>query len=96
MSWEIVYHAFIPDFAEKYSAHVIENLQKKGVSAERLAAEQAKMDQFKKLYANPIYNVGMTFMEVFPVGLIVTLVSAGILRKKGTPRADSAAGAVAG
>jgi hypothetical protein len=45
-----------------------------------------------KLYANPLFNVAVTFMEVFPVGLIVTLVSAAILRRK--PRPDAPASAV--
>lgn len=44
---------------------------------------------------NPFVNAGMTFMEVFPVGLIVTVVSAAILRKK-TPRASGSAVAVTG
>jgi hypothetical protein len=34
------------------------------------------------MYANPAINVAMTFMQVFPIGLVVTAVSAGILRKK--------------
>jgi hypothetical protein len=37
---------------------------------------------FKKMYDNPAINVAMTFMEIFPIGLVVTLLSAGILRKK--------------
>jgi hypothetical protein len=50
------------------------------------------MANLAKLYANPLINVGITFMEVFPVGLIVTLVSAAILRRK--PRPDAPASAV--
>jgi Protein of unknown function (DUF4199) len=46
--------------------------------------------RFKELYKNPFVNAGMTFMEVFPVSLVVTLVSAAILRRK-TPRATPAA-----
>jgi hypothetical protein len=34
------------------------------------------------MYSNPAINVALTFMEVFPIGLGVTLLSAGILRKK--------------
>jgi hypothetical protein len=34
------------------------------------------------MYDNPAINVAWTFMEVFPIGLVVTLASAGILRKK--------------
>ena len=45
-----------------------------------------------QLYANPLFNSAITFMEVFPVGLIMTLVSAAILRRK--PRQDAPAAAV--
>ncbi|HUP46903.1 MAG TPA: hypothetical protein VM779_15460 [Thermoanaerobaculia bacterium] len=63
-----------------------------GASAAEVAAHTAKMEEFRRLYANPLFNVLITFMEVFPVGLIVTLVSAGILRRR--PAAASSAAAV--
>lgn len=90
IGWEIVYWGFLPDFGDTYAAHVLEKLKAEGASPEKLAVETAKMDSFRKMYRNPFFNVGMTFLEVFPVGLVVTLVSAGILRRK------PAAGAVAG
>ncbi len=34
------------------------------------------------MYDHPAINLAMTFAEVFPIGLVVTLLSAGILRKK--------------
>lgn len=82
IAWEIVYWGFLPDFADRYTAVVIEKLRESGASAAEVASEQKKMDEFKKLYRNPLFNVAVTFMEIFPVGLIVTLVSAGILRRK--------------
>lgn len=82
VSWEIVYHAFIPDFADKYGAHMIEKMRVKGETQAVIDAATKEMLRFKELYANPFFNVGITFMEVFPIGLVVTLVSAGILRKK--------------
>jgi hypothetical protein len=84
-SWEIVYHAFIPDFADRYAARVIEEARAHGATAQAIAAKQQEMAEFKQYYANPLINVGMTFMEIFPVGLLMTVVSAAILRKK--PRA---------
>jgi hypothetical protein len=83
--WEIAYYGFLPDFGDTYSAHVLEKLKAGGASPEKVAAETARMEKFKKLYRNPFFNVGVTFLEVFPVGLIMTLVSAGILRKKPAP-----------
>jgi len=79
--WEIVYYGFLPDFAETYGQHVVDKLRAAGATAEAIAAKQTEMAQFKEWYKNPLYNVAMTFMEIFPVGLIVTLVSAAILRR---------------
>ena len=40
------------------------------------------MAQFKEWYDNPFFNAAITFLEPLPVGLVVTLVSAGVLRRK--------------
>lgn len=82
IGWEIVYWNFIPDFADRYAAMQIARMQAAGAPAAEIAKTKAEMAQFAKLYANPIYNVGMTLMEIFPVGLIVSLISAAILRRK--------------
>jgi hypothetical protein len=86
IGWEIVYWGFMPDFGDKYAAFTLENMKTGGATPAALAKAQAEMARFKELYRNPLFNIGMTFLEVFPVGLIVTLVSAAILRKK-TPTA---------
>jgi len=95
IAWEIIYYNFLPDFADRYIASMLEKLRAGGATPERIAAETAKMARFKELYKNPLFNVGMTFMEVFPVGLIVTLVSAGILRRKDASDPPARAEAVA-
>ncbi len=81
VTWEIVYWGFIPDFLDHYTAYVIEDLRSEGATQAAIQEKQAEMAEFAELYANPIANVLITFMEVFPVGLLVTLVSAGILRR---------------
>lgn len=84
LAWEIVYYNFIPDFADKYAAHTLAKMRTSGATEQAIAATTKQMDQFKVMYKNPLFNIGMTFLEIFPVGLVVTLVSAGILRKKKT------------
>jgi hypothetical protein len=81
-TWEIIYYKLMPGFTEKYTAHMVEKAKASGASQQKIdeTAQQAK--QFKQMYDNPAVNVALTFAEVFPIGLVVTLVSAGILRKK--------------
>lgn len=81
-TWEIVYYKLMPDFADKYAAHMVERAKTSGASQQKIDEQVRQAKQFKQMYDNPAINVGITFMEVFPVGLVVTLVSAGILRKK--------------
>jgi hypothetical protein len=85
VAWEIVYWGFIPDFEDVYTEHVLTKMRRDGAPAAEIAAMETRMAQFKKLYRNPLINIGMTFMEVFPVGLIMTLVSAAILRRSTPP-----------
>ena len=79
--WEVVYFNFIPDFVDRYAAMSLQKLRASGASDAEILKHQQDMVQFKKLYANFFINIGMTFMEIFPVGLLVTLISSAILRK---------------
>jgi len=82
LTWEFVYFNFMPDFAEKYGAFMLENMRAAGASAQEIAAKAEEMKRFKVLYDNIFFNVAMTFLEPLPVGLIMTFVSALILRRK--------------
>jgi uncharacterized protein DUF4199 len=85
-SWEIIYFKLMPDFArghiDKYAAHEISTMREKGATDSAIAAKKVEMDKMKAMLDNPFLNSAMTFIEPFPVGLIVTLVSAAILRKR--------------
>jgi Protein of unknown function (DUF4199) len=91
IAWEITYFNFLPDFLDQYNAHAIAKMRAAGETEAAIREATAKMADLAKLYANPLFNVAITFMEVFPVGLIVTLVSAAILRRKPGQAAPAAA-----
>jgi hypothetical protein len=81
-TWEVIYFKFMPDFADKYAAHMIERAKSSGTSQEKIEKTTREAKRFKEMYNNPFMNVALTFAEVFPIGLGVTLLSAAILRKK--------------
>lgn len=81
-AWEVVYFTYMPDFTQKYASYVVEKRREAGATPEQLASVQRQMDDFKVMYDKPLYNVAMTFTEPFPVGLLVTLVSAVALRRR--------------
>lgn len=82
IAWQITYYNFMPDFMDRYAAIAIERMREKGASDAEILKTTQQMAHYKELYKNPLINIGITFLEVFPVGLIMTLVSAGILRKR--------------
>jgi hypothetical protein len=81
IAWQIFYHTFMPDFFEKYSTHVIEKARASGATPEAIQAQTQEMDQMKQLVKNPLFHNLFVFLEPFPVGLVITLISAIILRK---------------
>lgn len=80
VAWEAVQAMTHMDFAGSYAQAVIESEKAKGASAEALAKLSADMATFKLQYADPLFRLPMTFVEIFPVGVLVSLVSAGLLR----------------
>lgn len=82
VSWEIACSIAHLDFADSYAKAMIAQQQAKGAGAEALGKLTAEMEHFKVQYANPLYRWPMTFMEIFPVGVLVSLISAGLLRNR--------------
>ena len=85
VTWEILYFKFMPDFMDKYGAYAIQKLQASGASAAAIQAKVEEIKRYKALEDNPLTNAAMTFLEPFPVGLLVTLISAALLRRKAPP-----------
>jgi len=82
ITWEVLYFNFLPDFMDKYAAHAVEKAKASGASAAAIQAQLQQLKKYKELYDNPLINAAMTFIEPFPVGLVITLISAAVLRKK--------------
>jgi hypothetical protein len=90
-SWEIIYFKMMPDFFDKYATRTIAEMHEKGASADAIAAKTKELATLRDMYNKPLINAAITFIEPFPVGLIVTLVSAGILRRRASPPAVAVA-----
>ena len=91
--WEIVYFNFMPHFMDSYFAAQIHKVQSSGLDPATTAAQVAAIQRSQQLYQNPFVNMAYTFMEPLPVGLIITLISAAVLRRK-APVEPAAASAV--
>lgn len=82
VTWEIMYFKLMPGFMEKYAHYLVEKSRASGATQQALDAQLQQLKQLKKMLDNPPINAVMTFAEIFPIGLLVTLISATILRKK--------------
>jgi hypothetical protein len=81
-SWLVVYYNFMPDFGEKYTAYLVEDKRASGASEAEIENTRKQGEEMTQMLKNPFLNAAMTFTEPFPVGLLITVISAAVLRKK--------------
>ncbi len=81
IGWEIYLALTQSEFISVYTDHLVELEREKGVKGEELQAFIDKVETMKGRYANPFYRIPITFTEIFPVALFVTLISSLILHR---------------
>jgi uncharacterized protein DUF4199 len=91
--WEVLYFNFMPHFMDSYFAAQIHKVQAAGLDSAATAAQVAAIRHSQQLYQNPLVNMAYTFMEPLPVGLLITLISAALLRRKAVTPSTSFADA---
>ncbi|MEP2668058.1 MAG: DUF4199 domain-containing protein [Cyclobacteriaceae bacterium] len=79
--WEIYLSTSSRDFMEQYTVQYLEQMEKDGATEDELASMKAEMNNMAEMYKNPAIRFGMTLMEIIPVGLIITLLSAFLLKR---------------
>jgi hypothetical protein len=89
--WEILYFNFMPHAMDSYFAAQIHKVQSGGLDHATTARQLAAIQRSQRLYQNPFINMAYTFMEPLPVGILMTLLSAAILRRKSAIEATAAA-----
>lgn len=91
VTWELIYYKLAPDFSEKYAAYALEKAKESGATDAQIAAKKQQMAEFMEMYKNPLVNIAFTLIEPLPVGLVFTVVSAGVLSRKRRPKDAAAA-----
>ena len=90
-TWEVLYFNFLPHFMDGYFAGQIQKVQSAGLDPATTAARVAAIEHSQQLYQNPLVNMAYTFIEPLPVGLLITLISAALLRRKAVTSPTSVA-----
>jgi len=88
VTWEVIYYTFIPDFWDAYGAHLVKKLTASGASPAVIQAKLEQARRYKELYKNPLFNAALTFIEPFPIGLVITVISALALRRRPQSHAE--------
>jgi hypothetical protein len=81
-TWEVIYFKLMPGFGEKYAGYMVAQAKASGANQETIDARVKEAQSFKEMYDKPLINAAMTFTEPFPVGLVMTVLSAAVLRRK--------------
>jgi hypothetical protein len=81
-SWLIEYYCLMPDFMDKYSAAFIEKAQHSGLCPAALQKRLESINNMSRMYKNPVMTVLMTYLEVLPVGVVISLITALVVRRK--------------
>lgn len=82
LTWMLISDLFIPDFMETYITTSVANMKEAGSTQAEIDLHLETMHGWAEMYKNPIYKALMTYMEILPVGILVSLISSYILKKK--------------
>ncbi|MFM2018981.1 MAG: hypothetical protein RL007_2637 [Bacteroidota bacterium] len=82
ITWALEYNFFLTDFMDQYAQSMIDQAVAAGSTPEQIAVLQQEMQEGKAMYASPVGFTLITYMEILPLGVIVALISALILKKK--------------
>lgn len=83
ITWGIEFHFFMPDFMDKYAAMQVNQLQESGLPAAQLQESLKEIETSSDHYKHNLFFFTMyTYMEILPVGILITLISSFILRRK--------------
>jgi len=81
-TWEVMYYTVYTDFGTRFVKAAVDKARTEGKSEAEIAKTRADMEKFAESYKNPLYNSAVTFLEPLPVGLVITLVSSGVLSRR--------------
>ena len=84
LAWLVDYYVFMPDFMDKYVAHTLAQAKSHGASAAELDKQKESMANYAQMYKSPFGVIVLTYLEVLPVGLVITLIAALILKRSNT------------
>ena len=81
-TWEVICYQLRPDMLTEMTNFQVEHARASGGTPEEVQRKVAEAQRFAEMYRNPAVNAAFTLLEPLPVGLVIALVSAGILSRR--------------
>lgn len=81
VSWMIYYQFFGHTFIADYQAQILADLKTQGLSDIEIGEQKLNLDVMAEKYKSPLFRIGVTFMEILPIGIISSFFSALILKR---------------
>ena len=81
-AFQIVYFKVTPEYGDRFAACMVERARAQGERPEKIEETAKQAQVLKRLYDNPATNAALTFVLHFPIGLVTSLISAAVLRKR--------------
>lgn len=83
--WEVYYQTnedVRNSFMDKYTEYCVMKMKKEGASESDIEKKVKEISDLKEMYKNPFMRFGITAMEILPVGILISFISAAVLRRR--------------
>lgn len=80
LGWEAYEASTGYRFMDSYIAGMLDRMRESGATPAAIQAKAAELEEMAVSYRNPLIRMPMVFAEIFPVGFLVALLSALLLR----------------
>jgi hypothetical protein len=81
-TWIIYQHFIDQDFTTRYTEYMVEQMKSSGKSTEQINSEVEAFRKNMAEYNNPATRAVYTFLEIFPLGLLISVLCALLMKKK--------------
>lgn len=82
VTWLIYFNFFNPEFIDSYNQLELEKLKMDGATLETIESKRKELEEFGEMYKNPFITAVFTYLEILPIGILVSLLSAIFLKRK--------------
>jgi len=80
-SWMVISNTYARNYMDQYYDNAIEEIRKSDLPQIKIDQQVQSMEHFRQMYKNPFVKIAVTYMEILPVGLLISLIIAALLRK---------------